>query len=825
MPEISNNKNKKKVVSSNMVNEPATVNLLQRQAFDNSLQANIISIVSTGKIIMVNNAACKLLGYSKKELLTKTRATIFNIQESRFKKMLKEKNAEEHSIARVTAIKKSGKRVPCEITSAVFMGEHGIENAITTIADRSQSIMLQKNIDVKKEKIVHNNIALARSRQRGIDTIKEKAVADNIVLAKSKQKRIDAKKEKTVADNIVLAKAKQKNIDAKNVKRVAADIKLALAKSDTRLAENNEWIKYIARASYDVMWDWDIATGEIYAGDGVEEVFGYKVQNNTVKITAFMECLLPEEKDTVEKKLWDTLAAGDKSWNDSFMFRRQDGSIASVISRASIVRDEEGKAIRLIGAVKDVSRVKELEKQLENSEASIALMNEGIRQQKNIAIEKEKLVAENILQAITKQIDIDVKNKKVVAKNIVLAIAKQVDIDVKNKKTVARNIARAIANQKHIDAKKEKIVARNIALAIAKQKGIDISNKKIVAGNIVRAKAKQKEIDAKNKKIVADNIMLAIAKQIETAAEIKKIVVENIVLAIAKQISIDAKNKKIVAENIAQALAKQKIIDAGKEKTVARNIVLALLKQKGIDAKNEKTVAENILLAQAKSDTRQEENNKIFLLAAKISSDVIWDWDLLTNDLFLGEGFEVLFGYHIKNNNGNLTDWSNHVHPDDKEAVEKDLYDAIASPATHWQHTYRFIRADGSIAKIFARANIIRHADGKAYRMIGIMQDISRQKELEEKLDKEIIAKVKLFAEHKENFKLLFNSSSDVLYDSNLLTNEVTISDAYEKYFGYKITGNMTPAADWVSHIHPDDKEKVFQDYERMLASADNEWK
>ena len=61
--------------------------MLRHLAFDNSLQANIISTVSNGKIIMANHAACKLLGYSKKEILTKDRVTIFNMNERGFKKL------------------------------------------------------------------------------------------------------------------------------------------------------------------------------------------------------------------------------------------------------------------------------------------------------------------------------------------------------------------------------------------------------------------------------------------------------------------------------------------------------------------------------------------------------------------------------------------------------------------------------------------------------------------------------------------------------------------------------------------------------------------
>ena len=160
--------------------------VLRNLAFDNSLQANIITTASKGKIIIVNDAACKLLGYSKKELLTKTRADIFEINESSFKNMLQQRKAEGSSIAFVTAIKKSGQLLPCAITSAVFMDEDKIKKDIITIADMSKGILTQKNIDIKKEKIVAANILLAKSRQKEIDIKKEKVVAANIMFAQAK---------------------------------------------------------------------------------------------------------------------------------------------------------------------------------------------------------------------------------------------------------------------------------------------------------------------------------------------------------------------------------------------------------------------------------------------------------------------------------------------------------------------------------------------------------------------------------------------------------------------------------------------------------------
>ncbi len=492
---------------SRLQKSAATENNLSHLAFDHVAQANLIIIVSTGKIIMANKASCKLLGYSKKELLSKNRSDIFDSTAINFKKMIKERTAEGKSSALVTAIKKSGKSFSCEITSAVFTGGHGKIKSITNITDISQRVLHQKNMDTEKEKLVADNIVLAQSKQKAIDLKNEKTVAADIITAQLKS-------DTRLADNVVLSRSKQKAIDLKNEKTVAADIITAQIKSDNRLADSNAWIKYIAETSYDVMWDWDIEAEQIYVGESIREIFGYRVKNNRLSFAEFCRCLVEEEKEAVEQKLKTALASGSKSWNDTFKFKRHDGSIATTVCRGSIVRDDAGRAIHIIGALQDISRLHELENKLDD------------------------------------------------------------------------------------------------------------------------------------------------------------------------QISIQA------------------------------------------------------------------EQGEKFLLAAKLSFDVIWDWNLATNEVFIGEGFEELFGYPIKANKGNMIkDWTDHMHPDDKEEIKKELHNSIKSSATEWEHAYRVTRADGSIAKVHVRASIIRDADGRAYRMIGAMQDLSRQNELEEKLDHEIRLKEKQITE------------------------------------------------------------------------------
>jgi len=337
MPKIPQNVRRVSVSAVKLVPKSTPNDALHHLAFDYSVQANLISLVGNGKILLANSAACELLGYSMSELLDKDRTDIFDITESSFELMMKQRSAEGKSTAEATAFKKNMQPFPCIITSAVFVDEDGHEKSITTITDQSQHIL----------------------RQTNIDAIKAQDVANDISLVKSKQHAKDNKRNIQFAANIASIKTKQHKMDEKLAKTVAKDIKNALAKSALQVEQNNDWIKHIAQMSYDVMWDWNIETGKMYVGDSIEEAFGYKVEDNSMSFTDFMNFILTEEKDSVETKIFKAIADGDNSWNDSFRLKRFDDSIATILARATIIRTDGGKAKHFIGSILDTSRQRE----------------------------------------------------------------------------------------------------------------------------------------------------------------------------------------------------------------------------------------------------------------------------------------------------------------------------------------------------------------------------------------------------------------------------------------------------------------------------------
>jgi PAS domain S-box-containing protein len=119
-------------------------------------------------------------------------------------------------------------------------------------------------------------------------------------------------------------------------------------------------------------------------------------------------------------------------------------------------------------------------------------------------------------------------------------------------------------------------------------------------------------------------------------------------------------------------------------------------------------------------------SNERFKMACQVTDDAIWDWDIASNDVYFGDNFKNLFGYNWDSQCLNLSEWSRHLHPDDKERVFTSLETFLRS-ANHsrWEEEYRYICANGQVAYVRDRGLLICNEDGNPIRIIGAMQNVT----------------------------------------------------------------------------------------------------
>ena len=128
------------------------------------------------------------------------------------------------------------------------------------------------------------------------------------------------------------------------------------------------------------------------------------------------------------------------------------------------------------------------------------------------------------------------------------------------------------------------------------------------------------------------------------------------------------------------------------------------------------------------------ESEHRFKLISAASSDIFWDWDLLTNKVWWNENLYKVFGYAPDQIKPNLESWTSRIHPEDAKRVEQDILNVIKTGTVTYSDEYRFQRGDGSYADILDRGEVLRDHSGKPVRMVGVMMDISRRKRTEQEL-------------------------------------------------------------------------------------------
>lgn len=183
----------------------------------------------------------------------------------------------------------------------------------------------------------------------------------------------------------------------------------------------NTRFAYASKAVNEAIWEWDIEKNTLFWSDGLSSIFGY-LRAKYPTLDNLYEFIHPDDYQDyaiqVQKNLDNKYL---ELFSMEYRFKKPDGYYANIIDKGYIIRDNQGKAERIIGSIRDVSESRLFEKkkkelinetqEFERNQFSMEL-HDGLAQQ---------LVALNLyISHLEEDIPVDKRERVEICKKIVL---------------------------------------------------------------------------------------------------------------------------------------------------------------------------------------------------------------------------------------------------------------------------------------------------------------------------------------------------------------------------------------------------------------------
>jgi len=133
--------------------------------------------------------------------------------------------------------------------------------------------------------------------------------------------------------------------------------------------------QYVARATNDTIWDCDLVAQTVCWNNGIRDTFRYAADKVGPGVGWWRERLHPEDRDRVEHGLQALISSDRDTWSAEYRFLGGDGQYAYVLDRGYVMRDNSGRAVRMIGAMMDLTARKQAEKEMRQAKEAAEAAN------------------------------------------------------------------------------------------------------------------------------------------------------------------------------------------------------------------------------------------------------------------------------------------------------------------------------------------------------------------------------------------------------------------------------------------------------------------
>jgi PAS domain S-box-containing protein len=152
---------------------------------------------------------------------------------------------------------------------------------------------------------------------------------------------------------------------------------------------SEERLRLVMEATNDAIWDIDLQSGTIWWNETYNMCFGRRPKETESSWDWWIEHIHPEDRQRVSSSLRALIEGSDVRWSAEYRYARTDGAYAHVLDRALVTRDADGRALRVLGAMQDITARKQ-------AEADLRTQAETIRHLFYLQDKERKLISHEI---------------------------------------------------------------------------------------------------------------------------------------------------------------------------------------------------------------------------------------------------------------------------------------------------------------------------------------------------------------------------------------------------------------------------------------------
>lgn len=164
--------------------------------------------------------------------------------------------------------------------------------------------------------------------------------------------------------------------------------------------------------------------------------------------------------------------------------------------------------------------------------------------------------------------------------------------------------------------------------------------------------------------------------------------------------------------------------DTMEKRVVARTAELAQLN----------THLEAEIAERQRAEAALRESAERFEIVMRGTHDGVWDWNLMTNEIYFSRRWKTMLGYEYDEIEDRYAEWEKRMHPEDRERALTTIRSYLDGQLPAFELEHRLQHKDGGYRWILSRGVALRDETGKPYRMAGSNVDLTARRAAEEEL-------------------------------------------------------------------------------------------